>query len=99
MEGPTRRRHKGVLEAGRRSEHWHEEDQGRTTETTKGAAIMRLTTATIVTADGVMQGLGGPEEDRRGGSEHGGWAMPYNDNETMGFLNDVNGRADAFLFG
>jgi dihydrofolate reductase len=25
--------------------------------------------------------------------------MPYNDNETMGFLNEVYGRADAFLFG
>jgi len=26
-------------------------------------------------------------------------AMPYNDTETMGFLNEVYGRADAFLFG
>ena len=60
---------------------------------------MKLTTTTIVTVDGVMQGLGGSDEDRRGGFERGGWAMPYNDNETMGFLNEVYGRADAFLFG
>jgi dihydrofolate reductase len=60
---------------------------------------MKLTTTTIVTLDGVMQGLGGSDEDRRGGFERGGWAMPYNDNETMGFLNEVYGRADAFLFG
>jgi dihydrofolate reductase len=60
---------------------------------------MKLTTTTIVTVDGVMQGLGGSDEDRRDGFERGGWAMPYNDNETMGFLNEVYGRADAFLFG
>ena len=60
---------------------------------------MKLTTTTIVTVDGVMQGLGGSDEDRRGGFERGGWAMPYNDNETMAFLNEVYGRADAFLFG
>ena len=60
---------------------------------------MKLTTTTMVTVDGVMQGLGGRDEDRRGGFERGGWAMPYNDNETMASLNEVYGRADAFLFG
>jgi dihydrofolate reductase len=60
---------------------------------------MKLTTTTMVTLDGVMQGLGGPEEDRRGGFERGGWVAPYNDEEGMTFLNQVYGRADAFLFG
>jgi dihydrofolate reductase len=60
---------------------------------------MKLTTTTNVSVDGVMQGLGDPDEDRRGGFERGGWAMPYTDNETMAFLNEVYGRADAFLFG
>lgn len=32
-----------------------------------------------VTLDGVMQAPGRPDEDRRGGFEHGGWAVPYND--------------------
>ena len=60
---------------------------------------MRLTTTTIVTVDGVMQGLGAPDEDRRGGFERGGWVAPLFDNETMTFLNHVYERADAFLFG
>jgi hypothetical protein len=65
----------------------------------KGTATMKLTTTTMVTVDGVMQGLGGPDEDRRGGFERGGWVTPYADTEAMGFLNEVYGRADAFLFG
>ena len=60
---------------------------------------MKLTTLTMVTVDGVMQGLGGPDEDRRGGFERGGWVTPYADDQAMGFLNEVYGRADAFLFG
>src|SRR2546421_2722966 len=30
-----------------------------------------------LTLDGVMQAPARPDEDRRGGFEHGGWAMPY----------------------
>ncbi len=60
---------------------------------------MKLTTTTMVSVDGVMQGLGGPDEDRRGRFERGGWVTPYAHDETMGFLNEVYGRGDAFLFG
>jgi dihydrofolate reductase len=65
----------------------------------KGTAIMKLTTITMVTVDGVMQGLGAPDEDRRGGFERGGWVTHSFDNEAATFLNRVYGRADAFLFG
>ncbi len=62
---------------------------------------MKLTTVTNVSVDGVMQGLGGPDEDRRGGFERGGWALPLfnNDKEAATFLGEVFQRADAFLFG
>jgi len=60
---------------------------------------MRLTTTTNVTVDGVMQGLGGPDEDRRGGFERGGWVIPLNDTETGDYLNQTYGGAAAFLFG
>src|SRR5688500_4136001 len=60
---------------------------------------MKLTTVTNVSVDGVMQGLGGPDEDRRGGFERGGWAIPLFDNEATTFLDEVFQRADAFLFG
>ncbi len=60
---------------------------------------MKLTTATNVSVDGVMQGLGGPDEDRRGGFERGGWALPLFNDEAETFLSQVYQRADAFLFG
>jgi dihydrofolate reductase len=60
---------------------------------------MKLTTTTHVSLDGVMQGLGGPDEDPRGGFERGGWALPLFDDEAEAFLAEVFQRADAFLFG
>ncbi|SED60237.1 dihydrofolate reductase family protein [Jiangella alba] len=60
---------------------------------------MRLTVTTNVSVDGVMQGLGGPGEDRRGGFERGGWALPLFGGEGQTYLSEIYGRADAFLFG
>jgi dihydrofolate reductase len=60
---------------------------------------MRLISTTNVSVDGVMQGLGGTDEDRRGGFERGGWALPLLDAETNDYLNQVYGDAAAFLFG
>jgi dihydrofolate reductase len=60
---------------------------------------MKLTTTTNVSVDGVMQGLGGPDEDPTGGFERGGWALPLFDDENATFLGRLYERADAFLFG
>jgi dihydrofolate reductase len=41
--------------------------------------VSRIVVVNNVTLDGVMQAPGRPDEDRRGGFEHGGWALPYGD--------------------
>jgi dihydrofolate reductase len=41
--------------------------------------MSRLVVVCSLTLDGVMQAPARPDEDRRGGFEHGGWAVPYND--------------------
>src|SRR5258708_20998685 len=46
-----------------------------------------------------MQGLGGPDEDARGGFDRGGWAQPLVDTETGDHIDQVYGGAAAFLFG
>jgi len=60
---------------------------------------MPLTTTNWVSVDGVMQGLGAEDEDRRGGFQRGGWAMPFADPVVEEALNAVYEKADAFLFG
>ena len=40
---------------------------------------MQLTTHTFVTADGVMQAPGGPDEDHDDGFAYGGWMAPWAD--------------------
>ena len=61
--------------------------------------MMKLKITTNVSVDGVMQGLGGEDEDRRGGFERGGWVTPLVDTEAGDHINKVYEGAAAFLFG
>lgn len=61
---------------------------------------MKLISTTMLSLDGVYQGPGGPDEDRRGGFERGGWAMGTEPDEEMArFLVAMFERADALLLG
>jgi len=59
---------------------------------------MKLTTTTFVSVDAVMQGIGGPDQDRSDRFEDSGWTTPLWDNEAGTFLNQIYQRADAFPF-
>jgi hypothetical protein len=41
--------------------------------------MRKITVVNNLSLDGVMQAPGRPDEDVRGGFEHGGWAIPYDD--------------------
>ena len=60
---------------------------------------MKLTAMEFLTLDGVYQGPGGPDEDRRGGFERGGWQAPFPDEETGQFITAAYERMDAMLLG
>jgi dihydrofolate reductase len=60
---------------------------------------MKLVATEMVSLDGVYQGPGGPDEDRRGGFDRGGWTASHGDAEMLPFLTSMFERADALLLG
>ena len=61
---------------------------------------MRIVISEFISLDGVVQAPGGPDEDRDGGFEHGGWSMPFFDPEVMGpSIDEGAKRTDALLYG
>ena len=61
---------------------------------------MRIAICEFISLDGVVQAPGGPDEDRDGGFEHGGWSHPFFDPEVVGgAFAEAVGEAQALLFG
>ncbi|MFC7430234.1 MULTISPECIES: dihydrofolate reductase family protein [unclassified Agrococcus] len=58
-----------------------------------------ITAFESVTLDGVLQGLGRPDEDTRGGFAHGGWGADYQDDVSMAYAAEGMGEEGALLLG
>ena len=61
--------------------------------------MRKLVVGTFVTLDGVMQAPGGPDEDRDGGFEHGGWSFSYWDEVINPLIVDQMLEMDILLLG
>jgi dihydrofolate reductase len=61
--------------------------------------MSRVVVINHVTLDGVMQAPGRPDEDRRGGFEHGGWSIPNNDDVIGAALGERMADSGGLLLG
>lgn len=61
--------------------------------------MSRIVVVNNVTLDGVMQSPSSPDEDRRDGFEHGGWALPYADNVMAEYMSRGMQQEGTMLFG
>jgi dihydrofolate reductase len=60
--------------------------------------MRKIIAITQVTLDGVMQAPGGPEEDPSNGFTHGGWAMPFMDDDSGQAIGEIiAGEFDLLL--
>jgi dihydrofolate reductase len=58
-----------------------------------------LSVIEFVTLDGVMQGLGSPDEDRDGEFEHGGWSAPYASDDQQAAAVESMAATTSYLLG
>jgi len=61
--------------------------------------MRKLVVGTFLTVDGVMQAPGGPDEDREGRFEHGGWSVNYWDDMMGQLITELTLQAGALVLG
>jgi dihydrofolate reductase len=66
--------------------------------------MSKIVVQAFITLDGVVQAGGGPDEDRAGGFEHGGWAMEYDEQmdksgEGEEIIREWESKTEALLLG
>jgi dihydrofolate reductase len=61
--------------------------------------MRKLAVIEFVTLDGVMQGLGAPDEDTDGGFEYGGWGRPYGDDVLARKASEGLRETTGYVFG
>lgn len=61
--------------------------------------MRKISVQTFMTLDGVMQGPGGPDEDRDGGFDQGGWSVNYWDEMMGGVMGAAMAPACDLLLG
>jgi dihydrofolate reductase len=61
--------------------------------------MRELVVNTFLTLDGVMQAPGGPEEDRSGGFEHGGWSFGYWDEQMQEVMGESMSKPFDLVLG
>jgi dihydrofolate reductase len=62
-------------------------------------SMRTITVFNSISLDGVMQAPGRPDEDRRGGFTHGGWAVSYADPVMAAVAGEGMARGGGMLFG
>jgi dihydrofolate reductase len=65
--------------------------------------MSRIVVQEFITLDGVVQAAGGPDEDREGGFEHGGWTTEFDDRygaeEDSEIISEWESKTEALLLG
>jgi dihydrofolate reductase len=61
--------------------------------------VRELVVNAFVTLDGVMQAPGGPEEDRSGGFDHGGWSFGYWDEQMQTVMGESMSKPFDLVLG